>query len=345
MKREVKVKDIIIGGKHPITVQSMTNTITSNVEATVKQIINLTEVGADIVRVSVPDIESANALRDIVNRTYCPIVADIHYDYKLAIAAADNGAHKIRINPGNIGDKNNVKYLADYLRERDIPIRIGVNSGSIEKSINASNTAEALAESALINCKILEDCGFYNTIISVKSSSIKDTIDANRLLNKLCDYPLHLGVTEAGLYEAGIIKSSIGIGSLLNDGIGNTIRVSLTGDPVKEVLVARQILQYLELGGNYPEIISCPTCARTVIDVEGLANKINNELSDIKKHIKIAVMGCVVNGIGEGKDADIGVAGGKNKSVIFCKGQSVATIDNESLLEELMKRVKELVDG
>lgn len=346
MKRIVKVGNVYIGGNYPVSIQSMTNTLTTDVNATVGQINALTEVGCDIVRVSVPDIQSANALREIVSSIKIPLVADIHYDYKLAIASADSGANKIRINPGNIGAKDNVRYLADYLRERNIPIRIGVNSGSIEKSLldKLGNSGEALSESALSHVRILEDCGFYDIIISVKSSGVLHTIDAYRRLDKSTDYPLHIGITEAGVDEAGIIKSSMGLGILLNEGIGNTMRVSLSGNPINEIIVARRILQGLELGGNMPEIISCPTCARTMINVENLAREVEKKLAKVNRHIKVAVMGCVVNGPGEAREADIGIAGGKNKSVIFHKGEIVTTVDNEILLDELMRRIDNIIN-
>lgn len=347
MKRTVKVKDMLIGGENPVSIQSMTNTKTTDAEASLKQIMALEDAGSQIVRLSVPDIESALALKEIRKHTNIPLVADIHYDYQLAVMSAENGADKIRINPGNIGGTANVKYLAEFLRERKIPIRIGVNSGSLEKDIydRYGNTGRALAESALRHVGLLEQCGFYDIIISAKSSSVRQTVEAYRELDRACDYPLHLGVTEAGIDETGIIKSSIGIGALLLEGIGNTIRVSLTGNPVREVIAARRILSALNLGGNMPEIISCPTCARTVIDVEKLAKEIEKRFINARKHIKIAVMGCVVNGPGEAKECDIGVAGGKERSAIFVKGKIVKTVDNKDLMDELIKRTEELING
>lgn len=346
MKRVVKVGNCNIGGDNPVSIQSMTNTLTTDIDSTINQINKLADNGCDIVRVSVPDIQSANSIKSIIAGVNVPVVADIHYDYKLAILACDSGAAKIRINPGNIGDEDKVKYLAEYLKERSIPIRIGVNSGSIDKRIESlyGNTPKALAESAMANVSMLEKVGFYDIIISVKSSNVLGTIEAYKLVDQMCDYPLHIGVTEAGYDEAGIVKSSVGIGSLLYQGIGNTIRVSLTGDPVREVIVAKRILQSLNLYNRMPEIISCPTCARTSIDVDSLARQVDKRLKNVNKHIKVAVMGCVVNGPGEAKEADIGIAGGKDKSVIFLKGKVIATVSNEKLVDELMLRMDNLLN-
>lgn len=335
-------REILIGGNAPITVQSMCNTKTSDISATIAQITALEECGCDIVRVSVPDIQSAKAIKDIVNRINLPLVADIHYDYRLAIAAADNGASKIRINPGNIGSNDKVKYLADYLKERNIPIRIGVNGGSLDNKYKHLVLAEAMKESALEHVALLEKCGFYDIVLSVKSSNVKTNIEAYELLSGACDYPLHVGVTEAGVYEIGIIKSAIGIGDLLLKGIGDTIRVSLTGNPELEVTAGHNILNALDMGREHVEVISCPTCARTEIDVEGLAKLVIDSTKHIRKNIKIAVMGCVVNGPGEAGHCDFGVAGGKGRSAIFSKGKVLKTVDNVDLKKEILEYISQL---
>ncbi len=330
-----------------MSVQSMTNTLTRDAEATLIQIQSLYNAGCQIVRVSVPDKESAEALKTITASSPIPVVADIHFDYKLAIASVEAGAAKIRINPGNIGGENKVRELAAILKERNIPIRIGVNAGSLEREIEDEfgRGGKALAESALNHVRLLEACNFYDIIISVKSSSVTDTIEAYELLDKLCDYPLHLGVTEAGAGDAALIKSAMGIGILLERGIGDTIRVSLAGDPVKEVITARRILQNLNMGGDIPEIIACPTCARTNIDVEGIAKRMEELLIPIRRHIKVAVMGCIVNGPGEAKDADMGIAGGKEKSAFFQHGKIVETISNNDIEKVMEQRIKELING
>ncbi|MGI6701672.1 MAG: flavodoxin-dependent (E)-4-hydroxy-3-methylbut-2-enyl-diphosphate synthase [Christensenellales bacterium] len=338
MKRTVIVRDLPIGGGNRVTVQSMTNTLTKDINATVIQIKELEAAGCDIVRVSVPDIDSATALNSIIENVSIPVVADIHYDYRLAVKAVESGAHKIRINPGNIGGKEKIGYLARYLMERKIPIRIGVNSGSVEKDIltKYGNTSKALVESALYNIGLLESAGFYDIIVSVKSSSVPYMIEAYRELDRRSDYPLHLGVTEAGYDDAGLIKSSVGLGVLLYQGIGDTIRVSLSGNPVREVYAARRILQSLGISETLPEIISCPTCARTNIEVERLAGEIDKHLRAKNLNIKVAVMGCVVNGPGEAAECDIGVAGGREKSAIFIKGKVISTVDNDRVLDELL---------
>lgn len=289
-----------------------------------------------------PDKESAAALKEIVKAVHIPVVADIHFDYRLAISSCDSGASKIRINPGNIGDESKVKYVADYLRERNIPIRIGVNGGSLEKQYQHLPLSEAMCKSALGHIALLEKFNFYNTIISVKSSDVRTSVEAYRLLKKACDYPLHVGITEAGVYERGVIKSAIGIGSLLLDGIGDTIRVSLSDEPYKEVVVAKEILNSLGLGDPHVEVISCPTCARTNIDVSGLANMVVNATKDIKKSAKIAVMGCVVNGPGEASSCDFGVAGGKDKSAIFAKGKVLKVVENDKIIEEILSFINNL---
>ena len=339
---KVKIGNVVIGDGEKIAIQSMCNTKTTDIEGSIKQILELEKYGCDIVRLSVPDKESSICLKEIIKGVHIPVVADIHFDYKLAIAACDSGASKIRINPGNIGDESKVKYVADYLNERQIPIRIGVNGGSLEKQYSNLPLSEAMCKSALGHIALLEKFNFYNTIISVKSSDVKTCVEAYRLLKKSCDYPLHIGVTEAGIYEKGVIKSAIGIGSLLLDGIGDTIRVSLSDEPYKEVLVAKEILNSLKLGAPYVEVISCPTCARTNIDVAGLARMVVDATQDIKKSAKIAVMGCVVNGPGEAQRCDFGVAGGKDKSAIFVKGQVVKTVNNEDLIKEILAFIDKL---
>ncbi len=343
MTRKIKIGNITIGGGERIAVQSMTNTKTSDIDGTLAQLAALEKAGCDIARCSVPDEASAKALKSIVKGTKMPIVADIHFDYRLAVAAADAGAAKIRINPGNIGDESKVEYLAKYLKERKIPVRIGVNGGSLDKKYQGMPLAEAMCESALEHVGLLEKHGFYDIVISVKSSDVANTIKAYRLLSQKCDYPLHVGVTEAGIYEKGLIKSAIGIGSLLCDGIGDTVRVSLTDDPVKEVYAAKEILKAVgRFDGAYAEVVSCPTCARTCIDVQGIATKVEEYARTLNKSVKIAVMGCVVNGIGESKGCDVGVAGGKDKSVIFKDGKIIATVPNEIILEELKRAIDKI---
>lgn len=339
---KVQIGNIAIGDGEKIAVQSMCNTKTTDIDGSIAQILQLEEYGCDIVRLSVPDMASAVALKEIIKGVHIPVVADIHFDYKLALAAAEVGAAKIRINPGNIGDKTRVKYVADALNERKIPIRIGVNGGSLEKQYQNLPLAEAMCKSALGHVTLLEECNFTNTVISVKSSDVRQSVEAYRLLRQHCDYPLHVGVTEAGIYEHGVIKSAIGIGSLLLDGIGDTIRVSLSDEPYKEVVVARNILNCLGLGEPHVEVISCPTCARTNIDVSGLATKVVEATKNIKKDVKIAVMGCVVNGPGEASRCDFGVAGGKDKSAVFVAGKVIKTVENDKLIDEIMALVDKI---
>ncbi len=338
----VKIGNIYIGDGEKIAIQSMCNTKTTDIDGSIKQILQLEKYGCDIVRLTVPDMQSADALKEIIKAVHIPVVADIHFDYKLAIASCDSGASKIRINPGNIGDESKVKYVADYLNERQIPIRIGVNGGSLEKQYKHLPLAAAMCKSALGHVALLEKYNFYNTIISVKSSDVRTSVEAYRLLKKSCDYPLHVGITEAGIYEKGVIKSAIGIGSLLLDGIGDTIRVSLSDEPYKEVVIAKEILNSLDLGDPHVEVISCPTCGRTNIDVAGLAQTVVAATKNIKKSAKIAVMGCVVNGPGEASRCDFGIAGGKDKSAIFVKGQVVKTIKNEDLIKEILQLIAKL---
>ena len=340
MTKKVKIGNIVIGGGEKIAIQSMTNTKTSDVDGTLAQLAALEAAGCDIARCSVPDEKSAIALKSIVKGTKMPIVADIHFDYRLAVAAADAGVAKIRINPGNIGDESKVEYLAKYLKERGIPVRIGVNGGSLDKKYEGQPLYEAMCNSALEHVALLEKHGFDDIVISVKSSDVVNTVKAYRLLSQKCDYPLHVGVTEAGIYEKGLIKSAIGIGALLCDGIGDTVRVSLTDDPVKEVYAAKEILKAIgRYDGAYAEVVSCPTCARTCIDVQGIATRVEEYARTLDKSVRIAVMGCVVNGIGESKGCDIGVAGGKDKSVIFREGKIIATVPNENIFDELKKQI------
>ena len=343
--RQVKAGNVLIGGGAPVSVQSMTNTDTADVEATLSQIRALTVAGADIVRVSVYNEACAEAVRALVDGSPVPLVADIHFDYKLAIKAVENGIHKLRINPGNIGGEKNVRILADCVKAHHIPVRIGVNSGSVEKDILAKYggpTPQGMVESALAHAKMLENCGFYDMVLSMKASNVPDTVAAYRLASAQCDYPLHLGVTEAGLPEQGRIKSAIGIGSLLLDGIGDTIRVSLTDDPVQEVYAAKDILKAAGLRKDGVDIISCPTCGRTRIDLIGLVNQVDAALRDCTKPITVAVMGCIVNGPGEAREADIGIAGGDGWGTIFEKGQQVAKLPYDQLLPALLERIEKL---
>ena len=339
--KKVKVGNLTIGDKD-IIVQSMTNTKTSDVDATIAQILSLEKCGCELVRCTVPTKEDAYALKELVKAVHIPVVADIHFSSELAILAADNGAAKIRINPGNIGSLDKVKYLAQYLKERQIPIRIGVNGGSLDKKYKHLNQVDGMVESVLEHVHLLEDNNFDDIVISCKSSNVFNMIKAYRKIHELLPYPLHIGVTEAGTYTQGLIKNSIGIGGLLVDGIGDTIRVSLTDTPEKEIYAAQNILKACNLYNKpYCEVVSCPTCGRTEIKVQEYADAIADYCKDIKKNIKIAVMGCIVNGIGESEGSDFGVAGGKDKSVIFKDGKQLEVVSNDKILDKL----KELVDN
>lgn len=343
--RKVKVGNIYIGGDSKVSVQSMTNTDTRDVEATVAQIKALEEAGCEIVRCAVPDMEAAEAIKDIVKLVNIPVVADIHFDYRLALRVAENGISAIRINPGNIGSKDRVEAVVKACKEKNIPIRIGVNSGSISKELllkYGKPSAEAIVESALEHVKILEELDFRDIVISLKSSNIKTMIESYRIASEKVDYPLHLGVTEAGTPWRGTIKSSIGIGTLLAEGIGDTIRISLTGDPIEEVKVGKEILSNFGYGEGGIEFISCPTCGRTEIDLIGIANEVEKRLENYKKNITVAIMGCVVNGPGEAREADIGIAGGKGVGLIFKKGEIYKKVKEEELVEELIKTIEEL---
>lgn len=345
LTREVTVGNIKIGGNNPIAVQSMTNTDTRDVDKTVKQIKSLEEMKCDIIRCAVPDMEAAESIKYIVKDVNIPVVADIHFDYKLALKCIENNIAAVRINPGNIGSEDRIRSVLEAAKDKNIPIRIGVNSGSLEKDILSkygSPCSEALVESALRNIEILEKYNFYNSVISIKSSDVYKTIKAYRLLSEKVDYPLHLGVTEAGTTFSGTIKSSIGIGTLIAEGIGDTIRVSLTGDVRDEIRVGREILKSLGYINEGVKFISCPTCGRTQIDLINLAKQAEEKLQHIDKNIKVAIMGCAVNGPGEAKDADIGIAGGKGEGLIFKKGLIVRKVREDKLLEELIKEIENM---
>ena len=345
MTRQIKVGGIPIGGGAPVVIQSMLNTKTTDVEGSLKQIRQLASAGCQIARLAVPNMEAARGFADICKESPLPLVADIHFDYKLAIAAAEGGASKIRINPGNIGGEDRVKAVVDVCKERNIPIRIGVNGGSLDKKLlekYGHPTAEALVESAFEHLELLEKQGFYDTCVSMKSSTVPTMVAAARLFRSRCDYPIHIGVTETGPVKQGLIKSAMGIGALLLDGIGDTIRVSLTDDPVEEVYAAKDILKAAGLRKEGVNIISCPTCGRTRIDLIGLVNQVDEALKDCQKSITVAVMGCVVNGPGEAREADIGIAGGDGWGMIFEKGEQVEKLPYDELLGALLRRIEKL---
>ncbi|MBR0388044.1 MAG: flavodoxin-dependent (E)-4-hydroxy-3-methylbut-2-enyl-diphosphate synthase [Clostridia bacterium] len=348
MTREVKVGKLSLGGGNPILVQSMTNTDTRDVEATLAQIRALAEAGCDLVRVSVYDAACAEAVRDLVDGSPVPLVADIHFDYRLAVRTMENGIAKMRINPGNIGGEERVRIVADCAKAHHIPIRIGVNSGSVEKELLArygGPTPECLVESALGHARLLEKAGFSDIVLSMKSSDVRLTVAAYRLAHQKCDYPLHVGVTEAGLPGQGTVKSAIGIGALLVDGIGDTIRVSLSGDPVPEAKAGWDILRALDLRTRGVQLIACPTCGRTGIPVAEIGARVERELSDVRVPLKVAVMGCIVNGLGEGKEADVGIAGGGNGAgMLFVKGEEPVRVEG-NLGEILIRKVREMVQA
>lgn len=338
----IKIGDKLIGGGNPIMIQSMTNTHTEDVEATVKQILRLEKAGCDIIRCTVPTIEAAHAIKEIKKQIHIPLVADIHFDYKMAIAAMENGADKIRINPGNIGSTDKIKAVVDVAKSRNIPIRVGVNSGSLEKDIVEKYngvTAKGLVESALDKVKIIEDLGYDNLVISIKSSDVLMCVKAHELIAEQTNYPLHVGITESGTIFSGSIKSSIGLGLILNQGIGDTIRVSLTDYPVREVEAAKLILRTLGLRKGGIEVVSCPTCGRTRIDLIGLASSVEELVKNYDLDIKIAVMGCVVNGPGEAKEADLGIAGGDGCGVLIKHGEIVKKCDEDKLLSVLKEEL------
>lgn len=338
MTKVVKIGDRVIGGGNPILIQSMTNTKTENVAATVAQIQALTAAGCDIIRCAVPTMEAAEALTEIKKQVSIPVVADIHFDYRLALAAIEHGADKIRINPGNIGSTERVRAVVDAAKERGIPIRVGVNSGSLEKDLVEKYhgvTAEGIVESALDKVHLIEDMGYDNLVISIKSSDVMMCVKAHELIATQTDHPLHVGITESGTIISGNIKSSIGLGLILHQGIGDTIRVSLTGDPLEEIKSAKLILRTLGLRKGGVEVVSCPTCGRTRIDLIGLANQVENMVADIPLDIKVAVMGCVVNGPGEAKEADIGIAGGIGEGLLIKNGEVYKKVPEGELLEAL----------
>ncbi len=344
MTKQVKIGNKIIGGQNPIAVQSMLNVISTDVAGNVSQAVRLEKAGCDIVRVSVPDMAAVQLIEKIKEKISIPLVADIHFDYKIALECAAAGVDKIRINPGNIGSSDRVKAVASACRAKNIPIRIGVNSGSLDKEIlkkYGGVTPSALCESALNQAKMLEKFDFEDIVISIKSSDVRKTIEAYREISSKCGYPLHLGVTEAGSARMGLIKSSVGIGSLLCDGIGDTIRVSLTDEPEKEIYAGHDILKSIGLEKGV-QIVSCPTCGRTKIDLISIAEKVENALRDVKKDIKVAVMGCVVNGPGEASDADIGIAGADKSAVLFKKGEIVCKIREDEIVARLLEEIEKM---
>ena len=345
MTRQINVGGVAIGGGAPVVIQSMLNTKTTDVEGSLQQLKALKTAGCQIARLAVPNMESARSFSEICKESPLPLVADIHFDYKLAIAAAEGGASKIRINPGNIGGEDRVEAVVSVCKERNIPIRIGVNGGSLDKKLlekYGHPTAEALVESAFEHLELLEKFGFYDTCVSMKSSTVPTMVAAARLFRSKCDYPLHIGVTETGPVRMGLMKSAMGIGSLLLDGIGDTIRVSLTDDPVEEIYAAKDILKAAGLRKEGVNIISCPTCGRTQIDLIGLVNQVDEALKDCDKPITVAVMGCIVNGPGEAREADIGIAGGDGCGMLFEKGQQVEKLPYDELLPALLKRIDKL---
>ena len=345
MTRQIRVGDVFIGGGAPVSIQSMLNTKTTDVEGSLAQLRALKTAGCQIARLAVPNMEAARGFAEIAKESPLPLVADIHFDYKLAVAAAEGGASKIRINPGNIGGEDRVKAVVEVCKDKNIPIRIGVNGGSLEKDLlekYGHPTAEALVESAFGHLELLEKYGFYNTCLSMKSSTVPTMVAACRLFREKCDYPLHIGVTETGPVRQGLMKSAMGIGALLLDGIGDTIRVSLTDDPVEEVYAAKDILKAAGLRKEGVNIISCPTCGRTRIDLIGLVNQVDEALKNCEKPITVAVMGCVVNGPGEAREADIGIAGGDGWGMIFEKGVQVDKLPYDELLPALLKRIESM---
>lgn len=343
--KQVKVGNVLVGGGAPVSIQSMLNIPASDIENSVKQAVRLEEAGCEIIRIAIPNMEAVTLILALKENVKMPVVADIHFDYKLAIESVAAGVDKIRINPGNIGGTDRVKAVVDACKPKEIPIRIGVNSGSVEKEILAkygSPTAEALCESALYHASLLEKFDYTNIVLSMKSSNVKTMVDAYKLAAEKCNYPLHLGVTEAGTERMGIIKSSAGLGALLLQGIGDTIRVSLTADPVKEIYAAKDILKALDIRKDGVQFVSCPTCGRTKIDLISIATEVENRLRDCNKNIKVAVMGCAVNGPGEAKEADIGIAGGNGVGLIFKKGEIIRKVPEDKLIEELIKEVEKL---
>ena len=348
MRRETRIVDIggvKIGGGNPIAIQSMCNTDTRDVNATVKQILALEDAGCEIIRVAVPDMEAAEAVGKIKSQIHIPLVVDIHFDYRLALESMRQGADKVRINPGNIGEKSRVKQVVDMAKANGIPIRVGVNGGSLEKELlqkYGAPTSDALVESAMGHVAILDELNFFDTVVSIKVSDVPTMIDAYKKFSAVSDIPVHIGVTEAGTLMRGTIKSAVGIGALLSEGIGDTMRVSLTADPVEEIYAAKSILQVLGLRKSGAEIVSCPTCGRTRINLIKIASEVEKLAADIDKPIKIAVMGCAVNGPGEAREADIGIAGGDGVGIIFKKGEIIRKVSEDKIVDELMAEVKKL---
>ena len=344
-KRIVNIGGVKIGGDNPIAIQSMCNTDTRDVKATVNQIHELENAGCEIIRVAVPDMVAAKAVADIKKQIHIPLVVDIHFDYRLALECMKNGADKVRINPGNIGDRDRVKQVVEMAKEREIPIRIGVNGGSLERELlqkYGGVTADALVESAMGHVAILDELNFNNVVVSIKISDVPKMLCAYRKFNEISDIPLHIGVTESGTLKGGTIKSAVGIGALLAEGIGDTMRVSLTANPVEEIYAAYDIQKVLGMRKTGAEIVSCPTCGRTQLDLISIANEVEKRAANIDKPIKIAVMGCAVNGPGEAREADIGIAGGKGEGLIFKKGEIIKKVPQDSLVDELMKEIETL---
>ena len=341
--KKIRIGDVMIGGGNPVVIQSMTNTKTEDVSATVRQILELEEAGCEIIRAAVPTMEAALAFSEIKKQIHIPLVADIHFDYRMALAAIANGADKIRINPGNIGGRDKVESVVSAARERQIPIRVGVNSGSLEKELVEKYhgvTAQGIVESALDKVHMIEELGYDNLVVSIKSSDVLMCVKAHEILAEKTNYPLHVGITEAGTVISGNIKSAIGLGIILYQGIGDTVRVSLTGDPVEEVKSAKLILRTLGLRKGGIEVVSCPTCGRTKIDLIGLANEVENMVQDIPLDLKVAVMGCAVNGPGEAKEADIGIAGGNGEGLLIQKGEVICKVPEERLLDTLREKLR-----
>lgn len=344
-KRIVNIGGVKIGGDNPVAIQSMCNTDTRDVKATVNQIHELENAGCEIIRVAVPDMVAAKAVADIKKQIHIPLVVDIHFDYRLALECMKNGADKVRINPGNIGDRDRVKQVVEMVKEREIPIRIGVNGGSLERELlqkYGGVTADALVESAMGHVAILDELNFNNVVVSIKISDVPKMLCAYRKFNEISDIPLHIGVTESGTLKGGTVKSAVGIGALLAEGIGDTMRVSLTANPVEEIYAAYDIQKVLGMRKTGAEIVSCPTCGRTQLDLISIANEVEKRAANIDKPIKIAVMGCAVNGPGEAREADIGIAGGKGEGLIFKKGEIIKKVPQDSLVDELMKEIETL---
>ena len=344
-KRIVNIGGVKIGGDNPVAIQSMCNTDTRDVKATVNQIHELENAGCEIIRVAVPDMVAAKAVADIKKQIHIPLVVDIHFDYRLALECMKNGADKVRINPGNIGDRDRVKQVVEMAKEREIPIRIGVNGGSLERELlqkYGGVTADALVESAMGHVAILDELNFNNVVVSIKISDVPKMLCAYRKFNEISDIPLHIGVTESGTLKGGTVKSAVGIGALLAEGIGDTMRVSLTANPVEEIYAAYDIQKVLGMRKTGAEIGSCPTCGRTQLDLISIANEVEKRAANIDKPIKIAVMGCAVNGPGEAREADIGIAGGKGEGLIFKKGEIIKKVPQDSLVDELMKEIETL---